>query len=257
MIHVTDLIKLRICAYRFYLEKIEKIVLPPTQDMYLGTVFHKISEEIIKREEFIFSSLHESNTSRQIFNILYKEYTRVIRNLILRRKKKLVSLGIDTEELFTSLRDHYRDVAIGRAVFMKRCIKTKEREREIEIETVEYYIEDVELDLAGRVDRIEIHRGVPIPVEIKSVEKKYPTDNEVLQLTGYAVLMERERDMEIPRGIIEYPTNRIFIDISDELRESVLHLRDRALSILQGTTPEKVRTERCDSCQFFERCWKE
>jgi CRISPR-associated protein Cas4 len=255
MIHVTDLIKLHLCPYRFYLEKIENLSLPPTRDMYVGTVFHKISEEISKREEFIFHSLDESYTSRQIFDILYKEYTRVIRNVILRRKKKLVSLGIDSEELFTSLRDHYREVAISRAVFMKRCVQT--REREIEIETVEYYIEDGELDLVGRVDRVEIHRGVPVPVEIKSVEKKYPTDIEILQLTGYAMLMERERDMEIPQGIIEYPTNRFFIDISDELKESVLHLRDHALSILQGIIPDKVRTDRCDSCQFFERCWKE
>lgn len=255
MIHVTDLVKLRICPYRFYLEKIEKISLPPTQDMYVGTVFHKILEEIIKREQFIFSTLDESRSSRQIFDILYKEYTRVIRNVILRRKKKLVSLGIDSEQLFISLRDHYRKVAIGRAVFMKRCLKTKEIE--IEIETVEYYIEDLELDLAGRVDRIEIHKGKPVPVEIKSVEKNYPTDIEILQLTGYVLLMERERDMAIPTGIIEYPSKRFSIEISDELKELVLNLRDHALSILTGVTPEKVRIDRCDSCQFYERCWKE
>ncbi|MBU7032421.1 MAG: CRISPR-associated protein Cas4 [Theionarchaea archaeon] len=254
MIHVTDLIKLRICPYRFYLEKIEKISLPPTQDMYVGTVFHKISEEIMTKEQFIFSTLNESYSPRQIFNILYKEYSRVIRNVILRRKKKLLSLGIDHEQLFASLREHYRTVAISRAVFMKRCLKTKEIE--IEIETVEYYIEDPDLDLAGRVDRIEIHKGIPVPVEIKSVEKNYPTDIEILQLTGYALLMERERDMAIPTGIIEYPSKRFSIEISDELREMVLNLRDHALSILRGVTPEKVRTDRCDSCQFYKRCWK-
>ena len=254
MIHVTDLIKLRICPYRFYLEKIEKISLPPTQDMYVGTVFHKILEEIMTREQFIFSTLDDSYSPRQIFDILYKEYSRVIRNVILRRKKKLLSLGIDHEQLFTSLREHYRTVAISRAVFMKRCLKRKEIE--IEIETVEYYIEDPDLDLAGRVDRIEIHKGIPVPVEIKSVEKNYPTDIEILQLTGYALLMERERDMAIPTGIIEYPSKRFSIEISEELRESVLNLRDHAHSILEGVTPEKVRTDRCDSCQFYERCWK-
>lgn len=253
MIHITDLITLHMCPYRFYLEKLEKISIPPTESMYKGTVFHKIVEEISKREEFIFSTLDETYTSRRIFEILFKEYTRVIRNVILRRKKKLVALSIETEDLFTSLRDHYRKVAVSRAVFMKRCIKRKEME--IEIENVEYYIEDSELDLAGRIDRIEIHKGIPVPVEIKSVEKTYPTDIEILQLTGYAVLMERERNVDIQGGIIEYPTTRFFIDISDECKKSVLNLRTHAHAILQGEIPEKVRTDRCDSCHFYEKCW--
>lgn len=253
MIQITDLVKLKLCPYRFYLERMKKRRAPTTKEMYLGKVYHRIAEETVKRESRIIEELESGLTSRQVFDILYTEYCRVIRNVILRRKKKLESLTIDYEELMGELRDYYKDMAIEKTVSMKKAFE--KREEDVIVGNVEYYIEDNELGLLGRVDRIEIHGDVLLPVEIKTVEKKRPTFSEVLQLAGYALLLERERCTPVDKGIVEYPTKRILVDIPDTLKEYVLKLRDYALTILNGEVPEKVRTDKCDRCQFYDMCW--
>ena len=254
MIQITDLVKLRLCPYRFYLEKMKKKKGPTTQEMYLGKVYHKIAEETVKRESQIFEELESGVTSRKAFDVLYAEYCRVIRNVILRRKGKLKSLNIDYEVLMKELRDYYKEVAIEKIVSMKRAFEKKEEG--VIIGQVEHYIEDSELGLLGRVDRIEIHGEVLLPVEIKTVEKKRPTSSEMLQLAGYALLLERERGTTVCKGVVEYPGRRILVDIPDGLKEYVLNLRDYALQILNGEIPEKVRTDKCDRCHFYDECWE-
>ena len=253
MIQITDLVKLKLCPYRFYLEKMKKKKVPTTQQMYLGKVFHKITEETVKRESQLLEEFKAGVRSRQIFDVLYAEYCRVIRNVILRRKGKLESLGFDYEKLVKELRDYYKEVAIGKAVSMKRILEKKEKE--VEVGYVEYYIENTELGLKGRIDRIEIHEGVVIPVEIKTREKKRPTLSEMLQLAGYALLLEKEKGSPVEKGIVEYPTRRILVDVPDKLKEYIILLRDYALEILNGDIPEKVRTDRCDICHFYDMCW--
>lgn len=253
MIQITDLVKLKLCPYRFYLEKMQKKKVPTTEGMYLGKVFHKISEETIMRESQIFEDLRPGVTSRQIFDLLYAEYCRVIRNVILRRKEKLGALNVDCERLMAELRDYYKDTALEKAVSMKRALEKKEVE--VAIENVEYYVENSELGLLGRIDRVEIHEGVIVPVEIKTVEKKRPTFSEILQLAGYALLLEKERDITVGKGIVEYPSRRILVEIPDRLKEYIINLRDYALEILKGEIPEKVRTDRCDICHFYDMCW--
>jgi CRISPR/Cas system-associated exonuclease Cas4 (RecB family) len=255
MIQVTDLVTLKLCPYRFYLEKIQKKKVPTTQEMYMGTVYHKIAEETVRRESQVITELRPGCKPRQVFDLLYVEYCRVIRNVILRRKTKLKSLNIDCETLSQELREFYKEVAIQKALSVKKALEKKEEE--VIVGSVEYYIEDTDLGLLGRVDRIEIHGDVLLPVEIKTVEKKRPTFIEMLQLAGYALLLERERCTAVKKGIIEYPSTRILVDIPDRLKEYVVKLRDYALQILGGEVPEKVRTDKCDRCHFFEMCWHE
>jgi CRISPR-associated protein Cas4 len=112
------------------------------------------------------------------------------------------------------------------------------------------------LGLVGRIDRIELHGAVLLPVEIKTVRKKRPTFSEVLQLAGYALLLERERSTSVDSGIVEYPSKRILVDIPETLKKYILNLRDYALEILSGTVPEKTRTEKCDRCHFYTICWE-
>ncbi len=252
MIQITDLVKLKLCPYRFYLEKMKKKKVPTNQGIYLGKVYHKIAEEIAKRESHILEEV-TAGMSQNLFDILYAEYCRVIRNVILRRKKKLVSLDIEYGQLMKELREYYKAMAMKRVSAMK---KIEEEEIEIIIDSVEYRIEDGELGLVGKVDRIETHEGVIVPVEIKTVQKKRPTVSEMLQLAGYALLLERERNTSVCKGIIEYPSKRFPVDIPDKLKQNILNLRDYALEILQGEIPEKIRTDRCDRCHLYDECWR-
>lgn len=253
MIQITDLVKLKLCPYRFYLEKMKKRKTPTTQEIYLGKVYHKISEESARRESHILEELESGCSSREIFDLLYAEFCRVIRNVILRRKRQLESLNIDYQQLMTGMRDYYKNVAIEKAVSVKRALEKKEMD--IIIGQVEYYIENSDLGLVGRIDRIEIHEGVLLPVEIKTIEKRRPTFSELLQLAGYALLLEKEKGTAICRGIVEYPSKRILVNIPDTFKEYVLLLRDHALQILNGEIPEKVRTDKCDRCYFYDSCW--
>ena len=254
MIQITDLVKLKLCPYRFYLERIKKRRVPTTSEVYTGTVYHKIAEETAKRENQIFRELESGYSSRKIFDVLYAEYCRVIRNVILRRKKKLTSLDLDSEILMENLRAYYKEIALDKAVFMKKALER--HDVEVEIESVEYYIENRELGLVGKIDRVEVHKGMEIPVEIKTVEKKRPTFSEMLQLAGYALLLEWQRDTTISEGIIEYPLKRIRVDIPDKLKDYVMLLKDYAQEILAGEIPDKVRTDRCDRCHFYDECWR-
>lgn len=124
----------------------------------------------------------------------------------------------------------------------------------------EFLIEDEELGLSGKVDRIEIIDGVYYPITTKTnlPPLKGVWEADALQITGYAILMEREFNKKIKVGFVNY--NRICcrkpVLISSSLIEKFNNIFNELTDVVYGDyKPEIVQNvSKCRSCECYELC---
>lgn len=125
---------------------------------------------------------------------------------------------------------------------------------------IEYEIEDRELGLSGKVDMIEIIDGVYYPIKIKRTlpPLKGVWQSDALQITGYAILMEREFNKEIQVGFVNYTKigSRKPVLIGSSLREKFTEVfNEMTYVVYDGYKPEVVQNvAKCRRCTYYEIC---
>lgn len=125
---------------------------------------------------------------------------------------------------------------------------------------IEFAIEDKELGLSGRVDMIEIIDGVYYPIKIKTTlpPLKGVWKSDALQITGYALLMEREFNKEVQVGFVNYTKigSRKPVLISSSLREKFTEVfNELTYVVYDDYKPEVVQNvAKCRRCNYYEIC---
>lgn len=112
-----------------------------------------------------------------------------------------------------------------------------------------------ELGLVGRADVVEMHEGVPYPVEYKSGRRHGPHAD--LQLCAQALCLEEMFQVDVPLGALFYYASRrrYEIEIDPPLRERVMALIPRVRALLaQDHTPPPVDDPRCKNCSIARLC---
>jgi len=167
-------------------------------------------------------------------------------------KLRALEMGLDEESLLKSISHRYLS-----SVLTEREVETVV---DFRVSTpligtpveVERLFKSRELAMIGRVDLIE--GGVPI--EVKSRDRVLESDR--IQLALYALLIERERKVNIDTGCIDLPliARREFVTLTDSLRRKALELRDLTIEIsLTPSPPPRRRSEsRCKYCGLEEVC---
>jgi len=256
MINVTDLTKYLFCPYGFYAEKVLKVKVPHTSEMVKGSIIHRIEEVIAKKDAGIVSLVTPEMSEREISELLYENWKRIIKREVLRRREDLETAGEDHISFIKGLKHSFRNEAIVRGIKMKEIIG-REEFRLYETLTEER-VEDEGLGLRGVVDRIEIIEGHHIPVEIKS---GIPSLSKLhkLQLAAYVMLCERKYGEEIPFGFLFFTMldDKIAIFLTEDLREDVLEIRNEVEKVLGGFIPERIRRKNCENCKYFNFCFGE
>lgn len=256
MINVTDLTKYLFCPYGFYAEKVLKVKVPHTSEMVKGTIIHRIEEVIAKKEEGILSLVTQEMSEREISELLYENWKRIIKREVLRRREELEKAGEDHISFIKNLKHSFRNEAIVRGIRLKE-IMGREEFRLYET-LAEEKVEDEELGLRGVVDRIEIIEGHHIPVEIKSGIPSLGRLHK-LQLAAYAMLCEKRYEEDIPFGFLFFTMldEKITVFITEELRGDVLQTKNEVEKILGGFIPERIRRGNCENCKYFNFCFGE
>lgn len=111
------------------------------------------------------------------------------------------------------------------------------------------------LGLVGRADVVEIHDGVPYPVEYKSGRRHGVHAD--LQLCAQALCLEEMFDVAVPLGALFYCASRRRheIEIDATLRQQVMDLLPRVRGLLaQEHTPPPVADARCRNCSIAGLC---
>lgn len=127
---------------------------------------------------------------------------------------------------------------------------------------VEYPVRSKELMLSGRIDKVMLDPSY-VPVEIKTGSVPVGVwDGDQLQTCAYAMLLEESLGLKEPIrfGFVEYTRvqEKRPVLTSENLRRSVIKIRDSVLEILEGSRiPGKLSQKsikKCDSCGFKDRC---
>jgi CRISPR-associated exonuclease Cas4 len=112
-----------------------------------------------------------------------------------------------------------------------------------------------ELALIGRADLVEMHEGVPYPVEYKS-GRRHGIEAD-LQLCAQALCLEEMFEQPVVDGAIYYfgSRRRHSVAIDRVLRQQVLSLIPQVRQLLkQDRTPPPVNDRRCRKCSLARLC---
>ncbi|MCK4636857.1 MAG: CRISPR-associated protein Cas4 [Methanomicrobia archaeon] len=258
MIYVTDVSQYAFCPYSIYLRKIHKIrvVTPP---MIFGDIYHRITERMEKRERVIFDIfVREGMGADEITTIFYDDTKKVIRNAVLRNKKRIKEDILKTIERLNQL---FLRRSMEKAVLLRKAMDSYGKKDIYDIvfpeALTELSIASKKLNLCGRIDRVEEKDKKYYPVEIKTSTAEKYMEKDVLQLAGYALLLESKFGNPVDKGFIEYVVlnKKYEIEIDRNLKNDVLKIKTSVEEILNGNIPEKKRREECDFCNLHDICW--
>jgi CRISPR-associated protein Cas4 len=266
MIYVTDLTEYLFCPYKLYLKKIKGLPLPQTPEMLTGTIIHKIYEEVMLRERIIIDQrINEKMGIDEIFKILYADSKRVIKNIMIKNKGKLKDAGVDYLELIKELQEELKEDELLKSIRIKKYIGLYGKDQNLYknlfmMKDMEYSIFSTELGLSGKIDKLEEDsEGNLFPVELKTgLFSNGIRKHEKLQVSAYALLLEKERGIKIPLGFLEYyqVKQRIPFLIKDEDKKEVLDILSKVKELLEGEKePKKDKKNFCKRCGYNEFCW--
>lgn len=266
MIYVTDLTEYLFCPYKLYLKKIKGLPLPQTPEMLTGTIIHKIYEEVLLRERIIIDQrIDEKMGIDEIFKILYADSKRVIKNIMIKNKEKLKDAGVDYLELIKELQEELKEDELLKSIRIKKYIALYGKDQNLYknlfmIKDMEYSVFSNELGLSGKIDKLEEDsEGNLFPIELKTgLFSNGIRKHEKLQVSAYALLLEKERGIKIPLGFLEYyqVKQRIPFLIKDEDKKEVLDILAKVKELLEGERePKKERKNFCNRCGYNDFCW--
>ena len=113
------------------------------------------------------------------------------------------------------------------------------------------------LALSGKLDLLIVTAGACYPVDFKYTRGR-PHRNHVLQLGGYALLVEETMERPAPAGFIYLaPNNQVVrVEMTADLRLLVLrHLAEIRGMIAEAILPEPTPVRaRCEECEFRNYC---
>lgn len=123
-----------------------------------------------------------------------------------------------------------------------------------------YLIRDLQLEIIGACDKIEIIEGRYYPVKMSPSKppKNGVWDIDAIELIAHALLIEQEFDTEVFVGFVDYLKlgERRPVVMDAQLRKRLFKVLHEMDSILGGNIPAKINTNEneCRKCVFKEEC---
>jgi CRISPR-associated protein Cas4 len=270
MVTATQLSSYLYCPRKLFISTVLLVEEPPKQELVKGKIWHETYESINNIEEHIVSSIRTGNY-QEIFEVYRKEYSRLLRNAIIKHKSELKDFGISMLDIFkdywTSFEEEAKEHALNVVQFIaKHDLYGKELwDRLTPKILAEQYFKSVKLNLSGIIDVLEMHdtngKITYVPVELKT--GKYPDkgmwDSHRIQLAAYILLLE-DAGKDVAEAAIRYRgTDKRLLQMNTYLREEVLDLITKTTVILTGVEPPNYvdNKNKCGKCQFKETCYNQ
>jgi CRISPR-associated exonuclease Cas4 len=247
------------CPQKHKLQYTQKVNVPPTPQMVLGALLHKI-REVLEDQEFTIIKDIDDITFEQVVQA-YKRKKLDIFETAMKEKSQIVH-QLSDEDCEYAKKDLdlllYEKAVRTMRVFQAYQLKRGELAEYVSPpwKYVKYSMKSKKLQLAGIADLIEHFGSFFYPVELKT--GKPPKEGIFMQdkyeVGCTALLVEDHFKVPVPVGFIEYTQlgERRPVRIDTTLRDQVLHVRD---CITEGVYPEKEYTEKCGPCEYVKVCW--
>ena len=100
--------------------------------------------------------------------------------------------------------------------------------------------------------------GEIIPLELKAQDNFVASRGHILQLTGYAILLEEKFQREVKQGFILYGKKgkSLRVEFTEERKKKVIEIAQKIISSFEtGLLPDSPATSaQCGQCEFLNFC---
>jgi len=259
LISVTDITSYLFCPRKVYFKLVKGIKEPPNQKMILGFLKHKIFDIFNKNESIIVSSI-SGDDKKLIKNTYLEALTRIVQEVSSIYYSMMNSFSIQFQDLLKpvlkSMNAEIELRAASIAEALRKGFRGKELWRELKPKYLtEFEIISEELGLKGRIDRVKLEQEI-IPYEIKTREKVYQSD--IIQLAAYSLLLEKEFNKPVTKGVIETSEKQETIEISQEMKNQVLEIAEEIRNLSEENLQSNFSSNfvKCENCSFKEDCFE-
>ncbi|MCX6706647.1 MAG: CRISPR-associated protein Cas4 [Candidatus Woesearchaeota archaeon] len=199
MLSVSMLSGYLYCKRKLYLQYVLHLAEPKKESLVLGTIRHKIFEEINNAEEKIVRAITKEDDHEKIVSRYKEEYLEIVEKTIKKKKKDIAKLNIPESDVLDSVKDSVMNEAEERAGNVhdfvqknKNMIFGEELWEKLTPKILsEFCISSESLGLRGIIDKVEIYDNIIVPVELKTgkcpEEGGWPSHE--LQLHAYMALL--------------------------------------------------------------------
>lgn len=266
MLSVTMLSECMYCPRKLYLQYVLGLAEPPKECLVLGSLKHKVFEEINNSEQRIVSSINEKISLSDMKSLYKSEYFRILKEVIEKKKKDLDQFSIPLSDAFKRMMNSVFEEAEQRAENVFNFIESNAVFGEELWEKLtpkilsEIRVESKDLLLKGVIDRIEVYGDSFVPIELKT--GKSPREGawpgHKLQLSAYMVVLEQD-GKHIDHGRIVYLDSKSVVKvvinpfIEEDVKKHVDHV-NLVLSSRQAP-PFVDNMNKCASCGLKDRCY--
>lgn len=266
MISVTTLTSYLYCPRKLYLERIKGYVEIPKDILVKGAVKHRVFDELTNTEEVIVAAVSKDFDWNKVLKHYEGHFSKILRRSVLRSVRQIKMAKLNPMAVFNDFSPLFNKEAETRAKYVFDFMQ-KNKVYGLDLWNSltpkiksEYKVSSVELDLSGKIDRVEVYKDQLIPIEIKSGKppKEGAWENHKIQLAAYALLLEAKFNIDIKEGIISYvdAEQRVNISINPFLKDQVKDLITKTNRLLKSRKipPIVENKNKCKVCGLREKC---
>ena len=266
LISVTNLSTYLFCKRKLYLENVLGLKALPPEANIKGTIRHAVLDLVSKQEKGIVLSITKETveTIPDKYRFFYsKNLINAIKiNTPLLEQHKLQAIDV-YNELWpwfaedAELRARYLSETIARTGLFGSELWEALTPRII----TELFVASDELELKGKIDRVEQHKEVLVPVEIKTgrAPSEGVWESHLVQVGSYMLLLEYTQNATVNEGKIYYlDSGERVVKMNPALREEIVRLKDKVKIVLHSQDiPDFVDNEnKCRKCPLQKDCWE-
>jgi len=268
MVSATQLSSYLYCPRKLFISNVLLIEEPAKVELVKGMIWHETYEAINNIEESIVTSIR-SKDYQEILEEYRKNYSRLLRNIIIRNRTQLKNFDISMIELFKDYWKNFEEEAEAHALnvmdFIERNdVYGKELWEKLTPKILsEQKFRSERLNLIGVIDVLEVHdingEKSYIPIELKT--GKYPLkgmwDGHRIQLGAYMLLLE-DAGKNVTQAAIRYRgEERRMLQMNTFLRDEIIELVKKTERILRSLEIPSFtdNKNKCKTCSYREKCY--
>lgn len=263
MISVSSISEFLYCPAKLYLKHFQEDRIH-NQEMMAGKIVKEMRrgyEEIIKRNIW---NIKDNIPIEEIYKVLLDEVPQFIENLS-RKYSGMIDDSI-LNDLCIDLEEDFKLETRFLALKIKEVLNNTDK-RGMEIlemffpqSLLEFTLKNKELNLSGKIDKIEIINGIYYPIDIKG---GIPPGNGVwladaLQIAAYGVLIDYELNKEVLVGFVNYTKigERRPVVINSILHNKLFDVLNSMNRMFESQeVPEfKLFKNKCQKCEYMQVC---
>ena len=267
MINVTALSAYLYCRRKLYLEEVLGLKEVPKETVIIGKIRHNVYDLVNRQEKGIVLSIDENNVG-QIEEKYKTSYSNNLKNSIKLNKTLLHNLKFNLSDVYRQLWPTFLEEAKVRASALASFVEKSKifgpklwEKLTPKIES-EVFVSSQELELKGKIDRIEKHENKVVPIELKTgkAPRESVWESHLIQVGAYMMLLEEQFQKPVSEGIVEYLSEKIKrpVKMNPFLKDDIMKLKEKVKDLLSSNKlPDFTENKnKCRICGLREECYK-